>query len=541
MFKSIPNRPNLEFDRKQAKTLFESLKAAAPEALRRFTEHHPAGIPANRKLTDAQLVIAREYGFPSWPAWKAFVETRGLDRKKQAEIALRAVCSNDIARARVLLKADQELAREDFHLACACGEIEAVNTFLNHDPSLATKPGGINAWEPIQYACFSRWLRCDPERTAGIIAVVRRLLDLGANPNAFHMITWMEEPWKETVLFAASGIANNPELTRMLLAAGADVNEGLSEPDPNDPKKSPWGTEVLYHTSEFRDTTCLKLILDARPYAHCVSYCMARALDFENPEAVTLFLAHGADPNLRFKGHENRTHLHRAVKAGRSAAIITALLVAGADASAKDDLGLTPYQYAVRYGFEDIQHLLEKSGPKEATAEDRALGRIMQGHAPKDLAHSIHPDLLCDAARRNDTRAITRLLDAGADINAPDIGQYGTPPLHWAAWRGQFEALRLLVGRGADIHLTNLYGGAALGTAIHGSANCFDVEGGPAMRLPEEALQGAYPQIVEYLISAGAKLPDKIHGGSDPVKEILRRHGVPDETEPDEPAKKSTQ
>ncbi|MGB8353716.1 MAG: ankyrin repeat domain-containing protein, partial [Chthoniobacteraceae bacterium] len=401
MFKSIPRRPNLEFDRKQAKSLFESLKAADPEAIRRFTEHHPAGISASPKLTDAQLVIAREYGFPSWPAWKTFVETRGLDRKKQAEIALRAICSNDIARARVLFKADPDLAREDFHLACACGEIGAVNTFLNHDPTLATKPGGINAWEPIQYACFSRWLRCDPERTAGIIAVVKRLLDLGANPNAFHMITWMEEPWKETILFAASGIANNPELTSILLAAGADVNEGLPAPDPHDPKKSPWGTEVLYHTSEFRDTTCLKLILDAKPYTHCISYCMGRALDFENPEAVKLFLAHGADPNI--KCHKNRTNLHKAAKAGRSAEIIAALLDAGADTSAKDDLGLTAYAYAVRYGHKDIQRLLEKSGPQEATAEDRALSQIMQGHATKDLAHSIHPDLLCEAARRNDT------------------------------------------------------------------------------------------------------------------------------------------
>ncbi|MGB8355970.1 MAG: ankyrin repeat domain-containing protein, partial [Chthoniobacteraceae bacterium] len=312
--------------------------------------------------------------------------------------------------------------------------------------------------------------------------------------------------------------------------------EGLPAPDPHDPKKSPWGTEVLYHTSEFRDTTCLKLILDAKPHALCVSYCMGRALDFENPEAVKLFLAHGADPNIKW--HKNRTNLHKASKAGRSAEIITALLDAGADTSAKDDLGLTAYEYAIRYGHEDIQRLLEKSGPQEATAEDRALSQIMQGHATKDLAHSIHPDLLCEAARRNDTQAITLLLDAGADINTPDASEYGTPPLHWAAWRGQYEALRLLVERGADIHLTNLYGGAALGTAIHGSANCFDVEGGPAMRLPEEALQGAYPQIVEYLISRGAKLPDKIWGGSDPVKEILRRHGVPDETETDESVKK---
>jgi len=531
MFKSIPKRPNLEFDRKQAKALFEAIKAGEPEALGRLKEHHPGGIPADPKLTDVQLVVAREYGFPSWPAWKAFVETRGLDRKKQAEVALRAVCSNDLARARVLLKADPDLAREDFYIACACGEIAAVDAFLKREPALATRPGGVNAWEPVQYACFSRWLRSDPERSTGIVQIVKRLLALGANPNAFHMTTWMDEPWKETVLFGASGIANNPELTRMLLEAGADVNEQLPPPDPNDPKVSPWGTEVLYHTSEFRDTTCLKMLLEAKPHPLCVSYCIARVMDFENPEAVDLFIAHGADPNFRIPWAEHRTQLHHAVVRGRSGAIVEKLIDAGADISAKDDLGLTAYQYAVRFGREDVQHVFEKTGAHEATEEDRAFGLMMQGRATGKVAGPVHPDLLCEAARRNDTRAINSLLDAGADINACDAGQYGTPPLHWAAWRGRFEAVRTLVGRGADIHKTNLYGGAALGTAIHGSANCFDFDGGPAMRLPEEAVQADYPQIVEYLIVAGAKLPDKIHGGSEPVKEILRRHGVPDEVE----------
>ena len=48
------------------------------------------------------------------------------------------------------------------------------------------------------------------------------------------------------------------------------------------------------------------------------------------------------------------------------------------------------------------------------------------------------------------------------------------------------------------------------------------------MRLPEEALPGEYPRIVEYLIVRGAKLPDRVRGGSEAVQDILRRHGVPD-------------
>jgi ankyrin repeat protein len=336
----------------------------------------------------------------------------------------------------------------------------------------------------------------------------------------------MGEPWKETVLFAAAGIANHAGLTRVLLQAGADVNDGL--PEPGNAKTH--GTETLYHVCEFRDTACLALLLDARPYPAFVSFSMGRALDFENPEAVRLFLDHGADPNYRIPWLDNRTHLHKAIEGGRSAAVIQALLDAGADTLARDAQGLTPCQYAVRYGRDEIAALLEKRGRCEATDEDRLLGRTVRGQViEKPVA--IPPDLLCDAARRDDVRAIEALLAAGADIGACNTGEYGTPPLHWAAWRGRLAAVRTLVEHGADIHQPNCYGGAALGTAIHGSWNCFDPDGGPAMRLPEEAFAGPYAEIVEYLIGKGAKLPGSIRGGSESVREVLRRHGVPEAEE----------
>jgi ankyrin repeat protein len=534
MIKSIPARPNLEFDRKQAKGLLEAMKSRQPEARERFAAHHPRGVPAELRLADALLVVAREYGFRSWPQWKAFVETRNMERSKQAEMTARAVCSNDLARARVLLRADPGLAQEDFYLACACGEVATVKAAISQDPEIAKRKGGVNGWEPLQYPCFSRWLRADGERTAGILEVARLLLEAGADANAHHFIKWMEDPWKETVLFGAAGIANNATLTRVLLDAGADVNEGLPEPAPGTTDSKGLGTEALYHVCEFRDTACLALLLDARPWPACVTYCMARALDFENPEAVRLFLDHGADPNFRIPWFDNRTHLHRAIENRRSAGIIEALLDAGADFRLQDSKGLTAYQYAVRYGREEIAALLERRGACDATDEDRALGRAVHGQRVEGGV-AIPPDLLCDAARRDDVAGIKALLAAGAEIDACNIGEYGTPPLHWAAWRGRLAATRALVEHGADIHWTNCWGGAALGTAIHGSENCFDPDGGPAMRLPEEAFPGEYEEIVEYLISRGAKVPGAIWGGSEAVREALRRHGVPDAGE-EEPA-----
>jgi ankyrin repeat protein len=527
MFKSVPKRPNLEFDRKQSKALFEALKSTKPEARERFARFHPGGVPLNPKLADAQLVVAREYGFSSWPMWKSFVETRNLDRAKQAEVALKAICSNDTARARVLLQADAELAMEDFYIACACGEVGFVKAALGREPALAKRRGGVNDWEPIEYACFSRWMRADPARVKGIVEVVGLLLNAGANPNASHMMTVMGETYKETVLFAAAGISNNVDLTRMLLEAGADVKDGFPEPDPADPKKSPWGTEPLYHSSEFRDTACLELLLKARPYPLCVSYCLGRALDFENANAVALYLEHGADVNLRVPWFGGRTYLQRAVLAGRSAEIVGMLLDAGADLDAVDGFGFTAYRYAVRNGPKKLEELLEARGGKGATPEDRVFADVVSGRAETVSGMTIHPNIFCAAARRNDVAMLERLINAGANVDGVDLAEK-IPPLHWAAWRGHFEAVRCLVEHGADICLTNPYGGDALGTTMHGSENCFDLDGGPGMKLPEEAVRGDYAQIVEYLIAAGAKLPEKIWSGTEAVRDVLRKHGVPD-------------
>ncbi|HVC81016.1 MAG TPA: ankyrin repeat domain-containing protein, partial [Chloroflexota bacterium] len=74
----LPARPNLDQQRKRARELLNAARAGDPEALRRFHRHHPrfAG-KATPRLADAQLVIAREYGFPSWPKLAAHIRGDG--------------------------------------------------------------------------------------------------------------------------------------------------------------------------------------------------------------------------------------------------------------------------------------------------------------------------------------------------------------------------------------------------------------------------------------------------------------------------------
>jgi Ankyrin repeats (many copies) len=131
-----------------------------------------------------------------------------------------------------------------------------------------------------------------------------------------------------------------------------------------------------------------------------------------------------------------------------------------------------------------------------------------------------------ERAAAHDVDAMRRFLEAGADPNTPG-GIDETPPLHWACWRGQLEAARLLIERGADIHAHNRYGSDALGTTVHGSMNCHDVRGGITMKLAKEITHGDYPAVAEVLIAAGARLPERVRG-SEAVQDALRRAGVPD-------------
>ena len=82
----LPERPNLEQLKKQAKSLLHAARAADASALERFRR-----LPAFARksvaelgsvdlaLHDAQSVIAREHGFDSWNALREHVEERSLE------------------------------------------------------------------------------------------------------------------------------------------------------------------------------------------------------------------------------------------------------------------------------------------------------------------------------------------------------------------------------------------------------------------------------------------------------------------------------
>src|SRR5438270_4129157 len=101
--RDLPARPSLDSLRKQAKRLARDAAAGSGEAIGRIHAQLPrATLPLSNR--DAQLVIAREYGFTGWPDLTAEVQKRlgrGLEwAGAQAKLAIQ---NQDHDRLRTLL------------------------------------------------------------------------------------------------------------------------------------------------------------------------------------------------------------------------------------------------------------------------------------------------------------------------------------------------------------------------------------------------------------------------------------------------------
>ena len=75
--------PDLEQLKRQAKELLRGFASGDTNAIADVNAHYPSASPTEFALHDAQLVIARSYGFESWPKLKAYVD--GVTVKRLAD------------------------------------------------------------------------------------------------------------------------------------------------------------------------------------------------------------------------------------------------------------------------------------------------------------------------------------------------------------------------------------------------------------------------------------------------------------------------
>ena len=249
MTTSLPPHASLENLKKQAKNLQKKWAAGDAGTLARIRAAHPQYTDASGehlcqtkpRLTDCQLVLAREAGFESWPQMKAAVQSSSQELANQF-LDQACLCYDDPhfdhrqfhARAQELLANYPELAEANIWAAAAAGNAPAVRSFLDENAGRANLPGP-HGWAPLLCACYARVKPVDPRHST--YQVARLLLDRGADPNAYTLKNNDPPGSARARRFTAltgvfgggsTGLANQPphprwrELAELLLDHGAD-------------------------------------------------------------------------------------------------------------------------------------------------------------------------------------------------------------------------------------------------------------------------------------------------------------------------------
>lgn len=161
---------------------------------------------ARFRLSDAQLVVAREYGVESWPRLMALIDFLRADYAARLALFLEAAVGESPRRARDLPAHAPELARASLQTACAAADAEVALAALERDPAAARRSDGPLGAPPLWTLCGSKRgrrrgargerARSDREASAARggrrrgaravleqLAPVRLLLEAGADPN----------------------------------------------------------------------------------------------------------------------------------------------------------------------------------------------------------------------------------------------------------------------------------------------------------------------------------------------------------------------
>ena len=488
--RELPARPNLEHLKNQARTLQRQGLAADPSATARFAAFGVTS--AKPKLADALHVIAREYGFDTWPALKLHIDVASEDPVEALSAAIQA------------------------------NNASLVREVLVRHPSLKSRID-----EPVAGIDFD---------TPALIAAVQRgnremidaLLDAGANINA--RTRW----WAGS--FGVLDCAK-PELADYLISRGATVDIHAAA--------------RLGRIDRVRELLALDpQLVHARGGDGQLPLHFAATV-----EIAALLLDHGADINARDIDHESTaaqylvcSRQYMEWQASSRHDVVRFLISRGAEtdivmASAIGDLALverilnddpetirvtvgernfpkrnpesggtiyiygfgltkSPHMIAHQFGHAAVFALLMQRSPNwlrlinaAEVGEEVYFQRVLTDHP------QLFQKLSANAARRiigvavrNNTRALHQLLSAGWPAQpAMDNGQTA---LHFAAFHGNLEMVRELIAHNAPVNVFEKeHGGSPLAWALYGSLHGWHRN------------KGDYAGVTRALLAAGAAIP----------------------------------
>jgi ankyrin repeat protein len=480
MSENLPENANIRQLRVQAKELLRTL-------------------PSGSKLADAQLLIARKYGFDSWPKLVAQIETPGL--------------------------------LEQFRAAIEAGDSGALEKLLKSKPVLR---GHIN--DPMFGFDTPPVIEASRHREAARLLPV--LVRYGADPNArskwwaggFSALDFAKGPTVDLLqqlgatfdVWSAAAQGRGDVLRELLDRDPASVN------GPGGDGQRPLHVAANAETAELLVSRGADLeIRDVDHESTPIQY------QIHNRALVRVLLSHGATPDV-----------FTAVVLD-DAALLERLL--GEDPSAAHaHVGLAPFLTTKSNGGHIYAYLLGPTKSALQVAAERDCGaalavlqrfaspsqRLIVAAWREDAAQvreiltanpnlEIGPDApaISQAAQNGKVETVRLLLEAGFDPKTP--GMDSGSALHVACWFGHLAVVKLLVDRvPLDLRDAN-HGSTPLGWACHGAQWCRNGN-------------GDYPGVVEALLRAGAA-PNAVAnsggtsmeaqaGNRQDVIEVLRRY-----------------
>jgi|GEM_PF-956713 len=412
IYRFLPERPRIRQLKKQAKELLDHLQSNQPDAWQRLQDHHPRAselglTPTTRppKLSDAHLILAREYNFPSWPLLKAYTESQAPDHAPA------------------------------FFEAVRMGHVDQCLSFLGQHPELIHARGANNS-TPLHIAADA-----DQPHIASL------LLEAGADLEA--QTSWGGTPLANALIKGHEGMRN------LLLSRGANLFGVMDA--------AACGRVDLLH-SFFDETGTLKPnsgkkwksvevspgVWQTHPASQDPQEILNTALEDaarnDQVEAIDFLLDHGAEVNS--EGFFGASPAHWAATNNKLNAL-RRLVERGADLQKRDPTYAgTPFGWAGEFHRKDAMDLLLSLGFELNIWDAANFGYIDQ--VKEQFAK--HPEQLNDpdswgtplaeAALHGHADIVTWLLQQGAD---PSIRtRREKTPLQHAIERGHQEVVRIL-------------------------------------------------------------------------------------------------
>ena len=508
MFRELPAKPNLEHLKKQAKEILHDFRQNKPDAVERFRAFALGSTPADAKLSDAQYVLARDYGFASWPKLKEHVDSLTLTPAEQLAAAVRA---SNAHRVEQVLEDHPELKEQLNEPMVDYGGLPAILAAVqrsDHKTIDALLRAGANVNARGKSWAGGRGVldECLPEMAPflierGAIIDVHSAARLGKVEKLWELVdtdpavVQSRGEAGQTPLHFASTL----EIAQFLLDRGADIDarDFLHESTP-----AQIMVRVIQARHYPRDRQDIARYLVSRGCE--TDIFMAAALG--NLDLVGRHIK--ADPDcVRFRVSE-KYFPKKDPRSGGSYYI---------PAFGRDR---TPHQVARDFGHEEIVQLLIEHSPQDVKLSqacqlgDEKLFREMLAARPNMVANmSEHEQRqVADAAQNNNTYAVRLMLATGWQVDAR--GEYDMTSLQWASWHGNAEMVREILRYGPQLELSCDHGITALGSALHGSVNGWHRD------------TGDYVATVEALLAAGARAPRVTADleASDAVRDLLCRH-----------------